>query len=77
VDPIRDAETVETELMLADLDSLEKRVPNLRRRRAATTRNPRAQLALMEDCWRLAGRQARAHRRAEGRGERASRSSAS
>src|SRR6476660_5319610 len=29
VDPIADAETVETELMLADLDSLEKRVPNL------------------------------------------------
>src|ERR687887_1292305 len=27
VDPIRDAETVETELMLADLDSIEKRVP--------------------------------------------------
>jgi GTP-binding protein YchF len=27
VDPIADAETVETELMLADLDSLEKRVP--------------------------------------------------
>src|SRR5665213_2540902 len=26
VDPIRDAETVETELMLADLDSLERRV---------------------------------------------------
>ncbi|WP_298089281.1 redox-regulated ATPase YchF [uncultured Sphingomonas sp.] len=29
VDPIADAETVETELMLADLESLEKRVPNL------------------------------------------------
>jgi GTP-binding protein YchF len=29
VDPITDAETVETELMLADLDSLERRVPNL------------------------------------------------
>ncbi|HEX8365345.1 MAG TPA: redox-regulated ATPase YchF [Allosphingosinicella sp.] len=29
VDPIADAETVETELMLADLDGLEKRVPNL------------------------------------------------
>jgi ribosome-binding ATPase len=29
VDPISDAEVVETELMLADLDSLEKRVPNL------------------------------------------------
>src|SRR5438067_13545313 len=29
VDPIADAETIETELMLADLDSLERRVPNL------------------------------------------------
>ena len=29
VDPIADAEVVETELMLADLDSLDRRVPNL------------------------------------------------
>ncbi len=29
VDPIADAEVVETELMLADLESLERRVPNL------------------------------------------------
>jgi GTP-binding protein YchF len=29
VDPIADAETVEIELMLADLDSLERRIPNL------------------------------------------------
>ncbi len=29
IDPVSDAETVETELMLADLDSLERRVPNL------------------------------------------------
>src|SRR6476469_5589331 len=29
VDPIADAEVVETELLLADLESLEKRVPNL------------------------------------------------
>src|SRR5438094_2179330 len=29
VDPIADAGTVETELMLADLESLERRVPNL------------------------------------------------
>ncbi len=28
VDPVADAETVETELMLSDLESLEKRVPN-------------------------------------------------
>ena len=42
IDPIRDAETVETELMLADLDSLEKRAsPRRRRRRAAATRRPR------------------------------------
>jgi GTP-binding protein YchF len=32
VDPIADAEVVETELMLADLDSLEKRVENAMRR---------------------------------------------
>ncbi len=32
VDPVADAEVVETELMLADLQSLEKRVPNLERR---------------------------------------------
>src|SRR6476646_870351 len=29
VDPLADAEVVETELLLSDLDSLEKRVPNL------------------------------------------------
>jgi GTP-binding protein YchF len=32
VDPVADAEVVETELLLADLDSLEKRVPNLVKR---------------------------------------------
>ena len=34
VDPIADAETVETELMLSDLDSLEKRVPNYAKKAA-------------------------------------------
>ena len=32
VDPIADLEIIETELMLADLESLEKRVPNLEKR---------------------------------------------
>ncbi len=32
VDPIADADVVETELMLADLESLEKRVPNAQKR---------------------------------------------
>ena len=35
VDPIADAETVETELMLADLDQLERRVPEPRQESAA------------------------------------------
>ncbi len=39
--PIDDIETIETELMLADLESLEKRVGLLRRRRRAATRKPR------------------------------------
>ena len=36
VDPIRDIETVETELMLADLESLEKRVDNLEKKAKGT-----------------------------------------
>ena len=35
VDPIADAEVVETELMLSDLESLEKRVPNAAKRATA------------------------------------------
>ena len=34
IDPVADAETVETELMLADLDSLEKRVPAAQKKAA-------------------------------------------
>ncbi len=34
IDPLSDAETVETELMLSDLESLEKRVPNLQKKAA-------------------------------------------
>jgi len=33
VDPLSDLETIETELMLADLESLEKRVSNRRKAR--------------------------------------------
>lgn len=32
VDPVRDIEVIETELLLADMESLEKRLPNLERR---------------------------------------------
>ncbi|HYZ35066.1 MAG TPA: redox-regulated ATPase YchF [Crenalkalicoccus sp.] len=48
VDPIRDAETVETELMLADLDSLEKRAQGLVKRARGGDKEAQAQLALIE-----------------------------
>jgi GTP-binding protein YchF len=48
VDPIRDAETVETELMLADLDSLERRVIAVQKRARGGEREARAQLEVME-----------------------------
>lgn len=41
VDPISDAETVETELMLADLESLEKRVPAAQKKAAAGDKESR------------------------------------
>ncbi len=47
VDPVRDAETVETELMLADLDSLEKRLSGLQKRARGGDRESAAQLALI------------------------------
>ena len=48
VDPVRDAETVETELMLADLDSLERRLPALAKKARGGDRDSAAQVALME-----------------------------
>jgi GTP-binding protein YchF len=48
VDPIRDAETIETELMLADLDSLEKRIVPLQKKARGNDRDAASQLALME-----------------------------
>src|SRR5579864_3950865 len=48
VDPIRDAETVETELMLADLDSLERRLVAAQKRARGGDREAKAQLEVME-----------------------------
>ena len=47
VDPVRDADTVETELMLADMDSLEKRLLPLNKK-ARTDRDAAQQVALIE-----------------------------
>ncbi len=48
VDPIRDAETVETELMLADLDSLERRAVAAQKRARGGDEEAQAQLAVIE-----------------------------
>ena len=47
VDPLRDAEIIETELMLADLESLEKRLDRLEKKAQTGDKEARAQVALM------------------------------
>jgi GTP-binding protein YchF len=47
IDPIADAETVETELMLADLESLEKRVTPLEKKAKGGEKDAKEALALM------------------------------
>jgi len=48
IDPTADIETVETELMLADLDSLEKRVVSLEKRVRGADKEAKEALALVE-----------------------------
>jgi GTP-binding protein YchF len=47
IDPLADAETVETELMLADLDSLEKRVAGLEKRAKGGDKEAKEQIDLV------------------------------
>ncbi len=53
IDPVADAETVETELMLADLESLDKRIVNLRKRAAVGDKEARTVLPVMEGALEL------------------------
>ncbi|MGD9806908.1 MAG: redox-regulated ATPase YchF [Hyphomicrobiaceae bacterium] len=48
IDPVADAETVETELMLADLESLEKRRTNIEKKAKSGDKDAKAQVALMD-----------------------------
>src|SRR5215470_9838429 len=48
VDPLRDAETVETELMLADLDSLERRLDATAKKAKGGDKEAKALLGVME-----------------------------
>ncbi len=47
IDPVADAETVETELMLADLESLEKRVPALLKKAQQGDKEAKVQAAVL------------------------------
>jgi GTP-binding protein YchF len=53
VDPIADAETVETELMLADLDSLERRRDPLEKKAKGGDKEAKAQIALIDKALEL------------------------
>lgn len=48
VDPVRDAEIIETELMLADMESLEKREPALQKRARGNDREAQQLLTIMQ-----------------------------
>ncbi len=53
IDPVSDAETVETELMLADLDSLERRTEQMRKRAQSKDKESVAMLPIMEASLKL------------------------
>ncbi|MGQ0673235.1 MAG: redox-regulated ATPase YchF [Hyphomicrobium sp.] len=53
IDPVADAETVETELMLADLDSVEKRAGAIEKKARAGDKEAKAQFALYEKALNL------------------------
>jgi len=61
IDPVADAETVETELMLADLDSLERRRDPLEKKAKGGDKESKAQLLLIDKALELvrAGKPAR------------------
>jgi GTP-binding protein YchF len=48
IDPLADADVVETELMLADLESLEKRIAQVEKKAKSGDKDAKAQFALME-----------------------------
>ncbi len=49
IDPIRDIEIIETELLLADIDAIEKRISNLERKAKGNDRDAKAQLEVAKE----------------------------
>jgi GTP-binding protein YchF len=48
IDPVRDAETVETELMLADMEGLERRIPAAQKKARGGDKDIKTEIDLME-----------------------------
>lgn len=48
VDPIRDAEVIETELLLADMESLDRQIDNIARKAKSGDKDIKAQLEIMQ-----------------------------
>src|SRR3954462_13971365 len=53
IDPVADIETIETELMLADLESLEKRVVALEKKARGGDKEAKEQLDMVQRCLKL------------------------
>ncbi len=53
VDPIRDVETIDTELMLADLQSVESQTDKAKRTARTGDKDAKAKLVVLEECQRL------------------------
>lgn len=53
IDPVADAETIETELMLSDLESLEARTDKMRKRATGKDKEAQVLLPIMEDALTL------------------------
>jgi GTP-binding protein YchF len=49
IDPIRDIEIIETELLLADIEAVEKRIANLERKAKGNDKDAKAQLAIAKE----------------------------
>ena len=59
IEPLADIETIETELMLADIDSLEKRVDNLAKKAKGNDKDAKEQLAWSTARWCCCARASR------------------
>lgn len=55
VDPLRDADIVETELLLADLESLERRLPTLQKKAKGGDKDAQEQVGLVERVFKVVG----------------------